>query len=73
MKWSIDGADGRTASLGGQSVGSWFGEGTLLRGVPRKANLVALWQTLVVHMPFETFDWLRKYEPVLTEFLLQVN
>lgn len=32
LKWSINAADGRTVTLGGQSVGSWFGEGTLLRG-----------------------------------------
>lgn len=74
LKWSIDGADGRTVSLGGQSVGSWFGEGTLLRGMPRKANLVALRQTRVAQMPFETFDWLRKTEPAFNEFLLhQIN
>jgi antitoxin YefM len=29
--------DGRTVTLGGQSVGSWFGEGTLLREQPRRA------------------------------------
>jgi hypothetical protein len=34
--------DGRTVTLGGQSVGSWFGEGTLLRNQPRRAELIAL-------------------------------
>lgn len=71
LKWSINGPDGRTVTLGGQSVGSWFGEGTLLRGEPRRADLVALRPTRVALLPFETFDWLRKREPAFTEFLLQ--
>lgn len=74
LKWSIDGPDGRTVSLGGQSVGSWFGEGTLLRGVPRKANLIALRPTRIAQLPFETFDWLRQTEPSFNNFLLhQIN
>jgi CRP-like cAMP-binding protein len=71
LKWSINAADGRTVTLGGQSVGSWFGEGTLLRGQPRQADLVALRASRVAMMPFETFDWLRRTQPVFNEFLLQ--
>ena len=71
LKWSINAADGRTVTLGGQSVGSWFGEGTLLRGQPRKADLVALRASRVAMMPFETFDWLRRTQPAFNEFLLQ--
>jgi CRP/FNR family transcriptional regulator, cyclic AMP receptor protein len=63
LKWSINATDGRTVTLGGQSVGSWFGEGTLLRGQPRKADLVALRSSRVAMMPFETFDWLRRTQP----------
>lgn len=74
LKWSINAADGRTVTLGGQSVGSWFGEGTLLRGQPRKADLVALRASRVAMMPFETFDWLRRTQPAFNEFLLhQIN
>ncbi len=74
LKWSINAADGRTVTLGGQSVGSWFGEGTLLRGQPRKADLVALRASRVAMLPFETFDWLRRTQPAFNEFLLcQVN
>jgi CRP/FNR family transcriptional regulator, cyclic AMP receptor protein len=71
LKWSINAADGRTVTLGGQSVGSWFGEGTLLRGQPRRADLVALRASRVATMPFETFDWLRRTQPAFNEFLLQ--
>ncbi len=71
LKWSINAPDGRTVTLGGQSVGSWFGEGTLLRGQPRKADLVALRHSRVAMIPYETFDWLRRSEPAFNEFLLQ--
>jgi CRP/FNR family transcriptional regulator, cyclic AMP receptor protein len=71
LKWSIDAPDGRTVTLGGQSVGSWFGEGTLLRGQPRQADLVALRHSRVVLMPFDTFDGLRRSEPAFNEFVLQ--
>lgn len=74
LKWSINAPDGRTVTLGGQSVGSWFGEGTLLRGQPRRSDLVALRPSCVALLPFETFDWLRRSEPSFNEFLLaQIN
>lgn len=74
LKWSINAHDGRTVTLGGQSVGSWFGEGTLLRGQPRRADLVALRHARVAMLPFETFDWLRRTQAPFNEFLLrQVN
>lgn len=71
LKWSLNAPDGRTVTLGGQSVGSWFGEGTLLRGLPRRADLVALRHSRVALLPFETFDWLRRTQPPFNEFLLQ--
>lgn len=71
LKWSITAVDGRTVTLGGQSVGSWFGEGTLLRGKPRRSDLVALRPSRVVMLPFETFDWLRRTDPSFNEFLMQ--
>jgi len=74
LKWSINSADGRTVTLGGQSVGSWFGEGTLLRGKPRSSDIVALRHSRVALLPYETFDWLRRAEPEFAEFLLsQIN
>ena len=74
LKWSINAHDGRTVTLGGQSAGSWFGEGTLLREQPRRADLVALRHSRVAMLPFETFDWLRRTEAEFNEFLLrQIN
>ncbi len=74
LKWSINAQDGRTVTLGGQSVGSWFGEGTRLRAQPRRADLVALRHSRVAMLPFATFDWLRRTQGPFNEFLLrQVN
>ncbi|MES2717254.1 MAG: Crp/Fnr family transcriptional regulator [Pseudomonadota bacterium] len=74
LKWSVSAQDGRTVTLGGQSVGSWFGEGTLLRALPRHADVVALRHSRVAMLPFETFDWLRRSQPAFNEFLLlQIN
>lgn len=74
LKWSVTAPDGRTVTLGGQSVGSWFGEGTLLRALPRQADVVALRHSRVAMLPFETFDWLRRTQPAFGDFLLhQLN
>ena len=74
IKWSISSADGRTITLGGQSVGSWFGEGTLLRDAPRQSDLIALRHSRVIQIPRHTFDWLRQQCPSFTDYLLrQVN
>ena len=42
LKWTVTSGDGRSVTLGGLSAGSWFGEGTLLRGTPRTADGIAL-------------------------------
>lgn len=74
IKWSITARDGRTVTLGGQSVGSWFGEGTLIRDAPRRSDLIALRHSRVAMLPVDTFDWLRAQRPAFNDFLLrQVN
>lgn len=74
LKWSVSAIDGRTVTLGGQSVGSWFGEGTLVRAQPRQSDIIALRHSRVAMIPRSTFDWLRQNEPVFNEFLLrQIN
>lgn len=72
LKWSINTADGQTATLGGQLAGSWFGEATLLRGQPRKSDLIALRFSRVLLMPKHTFDELRYSHPTFNEFLLSL-
>jgi CRP/FNR family transcriptional regulator, cyclic AMP receptor protein len=71
IKWSITAADGRSITLGGQSVGSWFGEGTLLRDAPRESDLVALRHSRVAQLPRDIFEALRRQNPGFNEYLLQ--
>ncbi|SAL02268.1 Crp/Fnr family transcriptional regulator [Caballeronia calidae] len=74
IKWSITARDGQTVTLGGQSAGSWFGEGTLIRNAPRQSDLIALRDSRVAQIPLATFNWLRDHQPSFNEFLLwQVN
>ncbi|WP_431273902.1 Crp/Fnr family transcriptional regulator [Variovorax ureilyticus] len=70
LKWSINTADGQTSTLGGQLAGSWFGEATLLRGLARKSDLVALRFSRVLLVPAHTFHELRRTETAFNEFLL---
>ncbi|PLC04737.1 Crp/Fnr family transcriptional regulator [Variovorax sp. RO1] len=71
LKWSITSSDGRSVTLGGLSVGSWFGEGTLLRAVPRSADIIALRPSRVAQLPLETFEWLHRTQRGFDHFLLQ--
>lgn len=71
IKWSITGRDGRTVTLGGQSVGSWFGEGTLIRNAPRGSDLIALRDSRVAQIPADLFHWLRSNRPAFNDFLLR--
>lgn len=74
LKWCVTAADGRSVTLGGLSTGSWFGEGTLLRAVPRTADIVALRPSRVALMPVQTFEWLHATERAFDHFLLrQIN
>ena len=74
LKWSRDTADGHSITFGGLSVGSWFGEGTLLRGAPRRADIIALKDSRVAVMPKDTFGWLYATELSFCHFLLdQIN
>ena len=74
LKWCVSSEDGRSVPLGGLSRSSWFGEGTLLRAVPRTADIVALRPSRVALMPIDTFNWLHETERAFDHFLLrQIN
>lgn len=74
LKWSSSSPGGRSVTLGGLSVGSWFGEGSLLRGTPRQADIVALRHSRVATLPLETFHWLHQTQLSFNHFLLaQMN
>jgi len=71
LKWSVTTADGRSISFGGLSPGSWFSEGTLWRGLPRPADVIALQPSVVAVMPRHTFEWLYETELAFNHFLIQ--
>jgi CRP/FNR family transcriptional regulator, cyclic AMP receptor protein len=71
LKWSISRADGSAITYGGESPGSWFGEGTLWRGLPRPANVVALKPSVIAVMPRHTFEWLYGNELSFSHFLIE--
>ena len=71
LKWSLTTADGRSITFGGLSPGSWFGEGTLLRGLPRPADVIALQPSRVAVMQADTFEQLYKSELAFNHFLIQ--
>ena len=74
LKWTVPSGDGRSVTLGGLSAGSWFGEGTLLRGTPRTADVIALRPSRVALVPMETFEWLHATQRSFDHFLLrQIN
>lgn len=74
LKWTVTSGNGRSVTLGGLSAGSWFGEGTLLRGVPRTADIIALRPSRVALLPVDTFNWLHATQRSFDHFLLrQIN
>jgi CRP/FNR family cyclic AMP-dependent transcriptional regulator len=74
LKWTVTSDNGRSVTLGGLSAGSWFGEGTLLRGAPRTADVIALRPSRVALLPIETFEWLHTTQRAFDHYLLrQIN
>lgn len=74
LKWSTGTRTGRSVTLGGLTAGSWFGEGSLLRGQPVQADIIALRYSRVALLPKNTFEWLHDTEPRFGRFLVnQIN
>lgn len=71
LKWSMTTSEGQSITFGGLSPGSWFGEGTMLRGAPRAADVIALKPSRVALMPRHTFEWLYATSLHFNHFLLQ--
>lgn len=71
LKWSMTTSEGQSITFGGLSPGSWFGEGTMLRGAPRSADIIALQASRVALMPRDTFEWLYENNLPFNHFLLQ--
>ena len=74
MKISAISEDGKAITFAGGGAGGWFGEGTVLKGEPRKYDLVALRDTELAMMNRPTFMWLFEQSVGFTRFLVhQLN
>lgn len=74
LKISAISADGKAITFAGIGEGGWFGEGTVLKGEPRKYDLVALRDTELVMMNRATFMWLFQESVGFNRFLVhQLN
>jgi CRP-like cAMP-binding protein len=74
VKLSCIARSGKIVTLAGITAGSWFGEGSVLKGEPRKYDVVALRASHVAFMPESTFRWLLDTNLAFNRFLLmQLN
>lgn len=74
VKINVVALSGKTATFTGVPAGGWFGEGSLLKGEPRKYDVVALRDTRIAWMPRATFDWLLDSSIGFNRYLLvQLN
>ena len=74
VKINVVALSGKTATFTGVPAGGWFGEGSLLKGEPRKYDVVALRDTRIAWMPRATFDWLLDTSIGFNRYLLvQLN
>jgi CRP/FNR family transcriptional regulator, cyclic AMP receptor protein len=67
-------ADGREITYTGVHAGGWFGEGSVLKGEPRRYEVVALRDTTLVLLDRHTFLWLFEHSAGFNRFLVgQLN
>jgi CRP/FNR family transcriptional regulator, cyclic AMP receptor protein len=71
VKISAISPDGKAMTFAGAGTGGWFGEGTVLKGEPRKYDLVALRDTRLALMNRATFMWLYENSAGFTRFLVR--
>jgi CRP-like cAMP-binding protein len=65
---------GKSVTFAGVPTGGWFGEGSLLKDLTRKYDVMALRDTRVARMPRATFEWLLENSLLFNRFLLmQLN
>ena len=70
LKLSLLSKTGKPVTLAGIRTGGWFGEGSLLKGEPRKYDLVALRDTQLALMDRSTFFWLFKNSMGFNRYLV---
>jgi CRP/FNR family cyclic AMP-dependent transcriptional regulator len=66
--------EGKPVSFTGIPAGGWFGEGSLLKGEPRRYDAIALRDSVVAYMPRQPFMVLLESSVAFNRFLLtQLN
>jgi len=71
VKLSTSSDSGKLISFAGLPAGAWFGEGTVLKGEPRRYDLVALRETRLALMDAATFFWLFENSVAFNRFLVR--
>jgi len=69
VKWTSPGADGKSLSLAGFSIGSWFGEATMLRRERFEYEVIALRPSRIVILPRDTCERLWNHNIEFTKAL----
>lgn len=62
--------DGRLSAFAGLPAGEWFGEGSTLKGEPRRYDVIALRDTTLLCMPLVRFNELRQQSLAFNQFLV---
>lgn len=74
VKLSTGSSNGKTVTFTGVRAGGWFGEGSVLKGEPRRYDLIALRATRLAMMDCATFLWLFENSVAFNRFLVgQLN
>lgn len=71
VKISAISRSGKAMTFAGAGAGGWFGEGSVLKGEPRKYDLVALRDTRLAMMQRSTFMWLYENSTAFNRFLVR--
>jgi len=67
-------SQGKLATFSGVPTGGWFGEGSLLKDLPRFYDAIALRRSEIAYLPRPVFQWLLTNNNQFTRFLLvQLN
>lgn len=74
LKVSATDAGGRMIMYTGVPQGGWIGEGAVIKGEPRRYDIVALRKSRLVHLPSATFRWLMDTSLEFNHFIVaQLN
>jgi CRP-like cAMP-binding protein len=71
VKVSAISRGGKPMTFAGVTTGSWFGEGSVLKGEPRQYDVVAIRDTRLAMLNRGTFDWLYENSKGFNRFLVR--